>query len=256
MSNTLRSLTWAIVLSLAVLAASLASPAAAQTTYNVGSTTTGVPFTFLDVKTNSIQGAMVDVIKAIAKDAGFTVNVQAIPFSALIPSLTTNKIDIISAAMYITPTRKEVIDFSDPVYTYGEGLVVVIKDPKEYKTLDDLKGEVVGAQVGTAYVDALQKSGVFKEVRVYDSIADILRDVNVGRLKAGFGDYPIVAYQLAQGTYPEVRLVKSYKPQVVGSIGIGVRKTDKELLAKINKSLAKLKADGTTDRILADWKLK
>jgi len=156
--------------------------------------------------------------------------------------------------MYITPARKEIIDFSDPVYTYGEGLVV--KDPKEHKTLDDLKGEVVGAQVGTAYVDAFQKSGVFKEVRVYDSIAGILRDVNVGRLKAGFGDYPIVAYQLAQGTYPEVRLVKSYKPQVVGSIGIGVRKTDKDLLAKINKSLAKLKALGTTDRILADWKLR
>ena len=255
MSDTRRGLTGAIVLSVTVLAAGLASPAPAQTTYNVGSTTTGVPFTFLDVKTNSIQGVMVDVIKVIAKDAGFAVNVRAIPVSALIPSLTTNKIDLISAAMHITPARKEVIDFSDPVYTYGEGLVVV-KDPKEYKTLDDLKGEVVGAQVGTAYIDALQKSGVFKEVRAYDSIADILRDVNVGRLKAGFGDYPIVAYQLAQGTYPEVRLAKIYKPQVVGSIGIGVRKTDKELLAKINKSLAKLKADGTTDRILADWKLK
>ena len=26
--------------------------------------------------------------------------------------------------MFITPPRKEVIDFSDPVYTYGEGLIV------------------------------------------------------------------------------------------------------------------------------------
>jgi polar amino acid transport system substrate-binding protein len=84
----------------------------------------------------------------------------------------------------------------------------------------------------------------------------MLRDVNAGSLKAGFGDYPIVAYHLAQGTYPEVHLVRSYKPKFVRSIGIGVRKTDKELLAKINKSLAKLKADGTTDRILADWKIK
>ena len=256
MPDALRGLTRVIALSVTVLAAGLASPAPAQTTYNVGSTTTGVPFTFLDVKANSIQGVMVDVITAIAKDAGFTVNVQAISFSALIPWLTTNKIDLIAAAMYITPAGKEVIDFSDPVYTYGEGLVVVKDHPNEYKTLDDLRGEVVGAQVGTAYVDAFQKSGVFKEVRVYDSIADLLRDVNVGRLKAGFGDYPIVAYQLAQGAYPEVRLVKRYKPQAVGSIGIGVRKTDKELLAKINKSLAKLKALGTTDRILADWKLK
>ena len=45
---------------------------------------------------------MVDLITAIGEDAGFKVNVQATPFSALIPSLTSNKIDIISAAMLIT----------------------------------------------------------------------------------------------------------------------------------------------------------
>jgi polar amino acid transport system substrate-binding protein len=253
MSEPSGSLTLAVVLSATVLSASLASPAPAQTIYNIGSTTTGEPLTFLDVKTNSIQGIMVDVIKAIAKDAGFAVDVHAIPFGALISSLTSNKIDLIATAMSITPARKEIIDFSDPVYAYSESLVV--RDLKKYKTLDDLKGEVVGAQIDSGYTDALQKSGLFKEVREY-AITDMLRDVNAGSLKAGFGDYPIVAYHLAQGTYPEVHLVRSYKPKFVRSIGIGVRKTDKELLAKINKSLAKLKADGTTDRILADWKIK
>lgn len=256
MSHAISKLTRTIALTAAIVAAGVAGQASAQTSYNVGSTPTGVPFTFLDVKSNSIQGVMVDVIKAIAKDAGFTVNVQATPFSALIPSLTGNKIDIISAAMYITPPRKEVIDFSEPVYSYGEGLVVAAKDTKDYRSWDELKGEVVGAQVGTAYVDALQKAGVFKEVKVYDSIADILRDINVGRLKGGFGDYPIMAHQLGQGNYPETRLVKSYKAALVGSIGLGVRKGDKELLARINTSLAKLKADGTIDKILTDWKLK
>ena len=74
----------------AVLAFAFAGVSTAQVpTYNVGSTPTGVPFTFLDVKTNTIQGAMVDLITAIGEDAGFKVNVQATPFSALIPSLTS-----------------------------------------------------------------------------------------------------------------------------------------------------------------------
>ena len=47
-----------------------------------------------------------------------------------------------------------------------------------------------------------------------------------------------------------MRLVKSFKPTVVGSVGIGVRKSDAELLAKIDASLAKLKADGTLEKIL------
>ena len=46
------------------------APASAQQVLKVGSTPTGVPFTFLDTKTNSIQGIMVDLITEVGKDAG------------------------------------------------------------------------------------------------------------------------------------------------------------------------------------------
>src|ERR1700681_3829636 len=237
-----------------VLAAAV--PASAQQVLKVGSTPTGVPFTFLDTKTNSIQGVMVDLITEVGKDAGFQVQIEPMQFSTLIPSLTSNKIDIISAAMFATAARKEVIDFSDPVYTYGEGLLVPKTDNKNYAAPEDLKGEVVGAQVGTAFVDALKKTGLFGEVKVYDTIPDILRDVNAGRLKAGFADFPILAYNLKQGGFGDARLVDSYKPATVGTVAIGVRKSDTELLGKINASLAKLKANGTVDKILDKWGLK
>jgi polar amino acid transport system substrate-binding protein len=238
------------------LAFAAAAPGSAQQVLKVGSTPTGVPFTFLDTKTNSIQGVMVDLITEVGKDAGFQVQVEPMQFSTLIPSLTSNKIDIISAAMFATASRKEVIDFSDAVYTYGEGLLVPNADKKDYAALEDLKGEVVGAQVGTAFVDALKKTGLFGEVKVYDTIPDILRDVNTGRLKAGFADYPILAYNLRQGNFPETRLVDSYKPTIVGTVAIGVRKGDQDLLKRINTSLAKLKANGDVDKILDKWGLK
>jgi polar amino acid transport system substrate-binding protein len=243
-------------LAVAALCAGLSSVSHAQQVVRVGSTPTGVPFTFLDTKTNQISGIMVDLIKDVGKDQGFSVEITPMTFSTLIASLQANKIDVIAAAMYITPTRQEVVDFSDPIYTYGEGLFVSAKDPKDYKTFEDLKGEVVGAQLGTAYVKPLQDSGQFKEVKVYDSIPDIIRDVNVGRIKAGFADYPIVAYQIAQGGYPETRLVKNYKSTLTGSVGIAVRKGDKVMLDKVNAALRKFKNDGTVDKILANWGLK
>ena len=245
-----------LVLAAVAALALAATSASAQQVLKVGSTPTGVPFTFLDTKANSIQGVMVDLITEIGKDAGFQVQIEPMQFSTLIASLTSNKIDIISAAMFVTPARKEVIDFSEPVYTYGEGLLVPRTDKKDYAKLEDLKGEVVGAQVGTAFVDALKKTGLFSDVKVYDTIPDILRDVHTGRLKAGFGDYPILAYNLKQGGFPESRLVESYKPTIIGSVGIGVRKSDQELLKKINASLAKLKQNGTVDKILDKWGLK
>ena len=221
----------------------------------VGSTPTGIPFTFLDTKTNTIEGVMVDLIKEVAKHAGFKVDVEGMQFSTLIPSLTANKIDIIAAAMYITPQRKEVIDFSGPVYTYGEGLIVPKSDSKDYKAFADLKGEAVGAQKGTAFVEPLQKSGLFSDVKIYDTIPAILADVNTGRLKAGFADKPILAYNIKQGMFPEVRLVNSYDSTITGSVGIGVRKSDPDLLAKINTALDQITRDGRLKKILEKWGL-
>jgi polar amino acid transport system substrate-binding protein len=239
-----------------VIGIGLSGAGVAQQVVRVASTPTGVPFTFLDTKTNQISGIMVDLMKAIGKDQGFTVEVTPMTFSTLIAALQAGKADVIAAAMYITPTRQEVVDFSDPIYTYGEGLFVAAKDGKDYKTMEDLKGETVGVQIGTAYVKPLTDSGYYKEIKVYDTIPDIIRDVNVGRIKAGFADYPIVAYQIAQGGYPETRLAKNYKPVLAGSVGIAVKKGDKAMLDKINASLRKFKGDGTIDKILATWGLK
>ena len=42
---------------------------------------------------------------------------------------------------------------------------------------------------------------------------------------------------------------------IVGSIGIAVRKDEPELLAKINASLEKMRADGRLQAILTKWGL-
>lgn len=242
-----------IALGLCIAGSTSMAVAQAPTSYNVGATATGIPFTFLDIKTNTIQGMMVDTVQAVAQAGGFSVNVQQTVFAALIPSLTSNKIDIISAAMLKTPARQQVVDFSDPVYSYGEGLIVKADDPKAYTSLDDLKGEVVGAQVGTVFIDMLQKKGIFKEVRSYDSVADMMRDLALGRIKAGLGDQPIIAYQIRQATFQGVKLAEGYKSTNVGDVCLVVRKGETDTLNRINKAIATIKANGTLAQIVKKW---
>lgn len=252
MSPYLRALTKAAALTLTLSAAC----SAMADTYRVGATATGIPFTFLDIKSNSIQGMMVDSAQAVAKAGGFDVEIQQSTFSALIPSLTTSKIDVISAAMLRTPEREKIVQYSDPVFTYGEGLIVNEEDQTAYSTMDDLKGEIVGAQVGTVFLDRLKARGIFKEVRGYDSISDLMRDVALGRIKAGFADRPILAYQHANGSLKKVRLVDSYKPAIMGDVCLIVRKGDAELLDKVNKGIAAVKADGELAGIIKKWNLE
>lgn len=249
--NVLKSLAIALSMACGVAAA---SPAWAQT-LKVGSTPTSVPFSFLDPKTNTVNGLMIDIVTEVAKEAGYEVEITPIIFASLIPSLTSNKIDVIAAAMFATDARREVINFTDTVYGYGEGLFVPKDDTRDYVSFEDLKGQVVGGQIGTTYISALQATGLFAEVKPYETIPDMIRDVNTGRIKAGFADYPIVAHNLAQGRFPNTRLVESYKPSLHGSIGIGLRKNDTELLEKFNAAIAKLKAAGRFDEIVKKWGL-
>ena len=249
------SLTRRAALALAA-AACLATPALAEgETYKVGSTPTGVPFTFLNMQTGEIDGVMVDIMKAIGAAEGFTPQVEATQWSALIPSLTSQKIDIIAAAMYATEERAKVVAFSDPVYTYGEALVVKEDNPAVYKTWDDLAGKPIGAEVGTAYLNALEASGKFSDIKVYDTLQDMVRDVSLGRIEAGFGDAPLVAYQIAQGN-TGVRLVPEYETQVPGSVAIAVRQDDTDLLATINAGLAKIKDSGELAAIIDKWNIE
>lgn len=238
---------------LCVTAGMLATTAHAKT-LRFGATSTGIPFTFLDVKTNTIEGMMVDTAEAVAKAAGYDAEIQQTVFAALIPSLTSNKLDVISAAMIKTAEREKVVDFTDPVYeTYGDGLLVRTNEANEYKSLDDLKGKIVGAQAGTTYYNLLMKKGYFKEIRTYDSIADMARDLALGRIDAGVGDKPIMAYQIQQGTLKDVKLVQDYKQEAVGSICLVVRKGDDELRKTLNEAIAKIKASGELDKIIAKW---
>lgn len=237
------------------LALTITAPASAQTVLKVGSTPTGSPFTFLDTKTNTIDGVMADIVKAVGKEAGFGVQIEAMQFSTLISSLTTKRIDLISAAMFITPVRLEVVDFSQPIYSYGEGVVVPLTDKTGYVAMADLKGKRVGVQVGTAFVDPLQKSGLFTEVKLYDTTADLMRDANAGRIDAGFLDSPIAAFAISRGLFPNLRMATTFKPTMVNSIGIATRKGDTETMGKVNAALTKLKADGTIDGILKKWGL-
>lgn len=238
-----------------LLAVCALNGAQAQTVVRVGSTPSGSPFTFLDTKTNTIQGVMVDIVRAVGKQAGFEVQIEPMAFSALIGSLTSKRIDLVSAAMFITPARQEVVAFSEPIYRYGEGVMVQKSDPAAYTSFADMKGMTVGVQIGTAFVEPVQKSGVFKEVKLYDNPQDMMRDANANRIQAGFMDFPIAAYILTQGNYPNLRMATQYKPTVMGSLGLAARKDDPELLARVNKALAALQANGEIDAILKKWGL-
>ena len=219
----------------------------------IGATATGAPFSFAGEDGRTLTGAMVDIGSAVATAAGFAYSIEATPFAALIPSLTTGKIDVIAAAMLRTPEREEVVAFTDPVYVYGGGIVVKSADAASYTKLEDLRGKRVAVQIGTRFVDQLTTAGV-TGAKTYDALADCLRDLVNGRVDAVYGDAPILIHQIGAGNAPGVRMIDSFTPPAMEEVCLVIRKNEPELLAKLNAAIAHLKT-GEIQQIVTKWGL-
>lgn len=216
----------------------------------VGSSPTGVPFSYVDPATNELTGAMIDIARSVLREIGLMGDYRAAPFAALIPSLTTGRIDMIAAAMQRTPDREKIVDFSAPVFSYGGGLVVRREDRGAYPALSDLRDKRVGAQVGTRFVDQLRSAGVGR-IKTYDGLGEIVRDLANGRIDAGYGDDPILRYQLRVGPQRPVRMADDFTPPVKEDLCLIVEKGN-SLLARLNDAIARLRKDEIPE-ILRRW---
>ena len=231
----------------------LVAPASGQQVLKVG---TGVaPFGFVDAKTNTPAGFSVEVMTAIAKDQGMQIQFVVMPvFGEMLPALVAKQIDINATSTTITPERRAMgVEFSEPYARWTEGLIVAKADQTPYKLVDELKGEVVAASVGTIYLAGLKSKTGFKEVRTIANAAQAVLAIGKNEIRGYLTASPLLAHMHKAGQLDDVRLVDTYVPAYPSIGGIAVRKEDTELLGKINAGLAKLKADGTLKAIADKW---
>jgi polar amino acid transport system substrate-binding protein len=215
------------------------------------------PWAIHDSDSNAFSGLYVDLINAIAKDAGLPqVQYQVMVFADLIPAVINGKIDVIATNMAITPERKQQVDFSKPIYNApAEAVVVLESDKAAYRTLADLKGLPVGAQKGSIQLALLQRTGGFSEIKVYDTIKDAWMAVASGSVKAALTPGTVTMYATKQGQLPNLRIVSPYESSPSPQQGIAVKKGNSALLGKINDSLAKLETSGTVKAIFSKYGL-
>ncbi len=81
----------------------------------------GLPFTV--IQNGTLVGFDIELSSRFAAYLGKTFEPADLQFGALIASISTNKIDMITASMMITEEREKQIDFSDPYYISGVSII-------------------------------------------------------------------------------------------------------------------------------------
>jgi polar amino acid transport system substrate-binding protein len=242
----------AIAVGLAACSSSSPSGSGTQRTLIVG-TSNDAPFAFHDAGATTLKGIDGQMIEAIAKRKGWKIQIYDTDFSTLIPALQAKKIDVVADAMYITDTRKKVVNFTNPWYSEGEG-IVTRGDTSGISGAADLKGKVVGAQTGTVYLDYAKTLGA-SNLRIFDSQAALLQALQNKQVDAVVTDSAVAGYAIAKDPKSGLKLLLPNPPHFPGTIGAAVRKEDTALLADLNDGLAVLKASGEDLTILKQFGL-
>ncbi|MFM2476124.1 transporter substrate-binding domain-containing protein [Celerinatantimonas sp. MCCC 1A17872] len=192
-------------------------------------------------------GFDIDLAKALEAKMQRKFEYTDMDFKALVPSILANRQDIVLSAIYITPARKKVVDFTTPYFSAG--LVALVNNDGNVHSLSDLDGKTVAVQVGTksvVYMKTHFPKVKLMEVETNESMFNALQSKRAQAVVTG---------RPAALTYAR----KTGKSHVLNEMithenyGIAVSKNKPELKAALDKAIKEVKADGTYNKLMKKW---
>lgn len=244
-----------IVTAVLLLGMSLGSAEAAETTLEkikragkmvVGNSGVYPPFGFKEG--GELVGFDVDVAHLIGKRLGAKPEFVVIEFKGIIPSLKSGRVDLLITGMTYTEDRAKEISFSDPYYDTAMAIAVK-KGKAAIQSKADLRGWVVGAEMGTTGEREARSVEGVKEVKTYDTPMLAMRDLEIGRLDAVISTLPPLQYLIFKN-FSGLDIGATYNK---GFVGINTRKEDADLLAAINAALRDIKQSGEVAALNKKW---
>ncbi|MEO1620773.1 MAG: transporter substrate-binding domain-containing protein, partial [Cyanobacteria bacterium J06632_3] len=160
----------------------------------VGTAADYIPFEYRspDTEADEIIGFDIDIANYIARQLGFELQWQDIPFDQLLPSVSSGELDFAIAAITPTIERAQTLEFSEPYYESRHALISRRSDP--VRTLTDINGKRVIVQSGSVQESLLlQRVGLDIEVTSVGTLNEI-----VSAIREGMADTAIVEELVAE----------------------------------------------------------
>lgn len=197
---------------------------------------------------DAVVGIDAEIAKAIADELGMELEIEDIAFDSIIPEIVSGKADMGLAGMTVTEDRMQSVDFSN-TYAKASQKIIVTED-SEIASPDDLKGVIVGVQLGTTgdiYVSDLEADGT--TVERYSKGFEAVQALSQGKI-----DAVVIDGEPAKTFVAETQGLKILDESFTDEeYAIAVKKGNTELLEKINGALKTLKDNGTLDEIVAKY---
>lgn len=197
---------------------------------------------------DTIVGFDIEIAKAIANDLGVELEIKDMKFDGLLAALVADKIDFIVAGMVPTEERAQSVDFTKKYYQAEQSVLIRAEDADKFKTKEDFKGAVVGAQKATVQ-EEIANSIEGAKVKGISKITDLVLELDNKKIDA------IVLVNPVATAYAKSN-PKLYVPEVsFGSeegVAAAINKGNEELVNAINETLDKLISEGKIDEFISE----
>jgi polar amino acid transport system substrate-binding protein len=211
-----------------------------------------VPFEMTDKKGNFI-GFDMDYGRQLAKVMGVKFVPVNTAWDGIIPSLMTDKFDIIMGGMTITQERNLKVNFADPYIVVGQTILLNKKlegKVTSYKDLNDPK-YILTSRQGTTGEQAIKKYIPKATYKGFESEAEAGLEVINGKADALVYDLPFCGFLYSsQGKGKTVFLDK---PFTFEPLAWAINQGDPDFLNFLNNFLRQSKGDGFYDRVYNKW---
>lgn len=202
------------------------------------------PFEYQDENGNW-TGFDMDLMTAIAKRYGLTLEVTKQPFDGIWLAPAAGTCDIVASSITITEERAQNAAFSEPYFDADQSLLVRSEDAATYIDLASLAGKTIAVQTGTTGEAYAKENAGDAKVQSFDDAAAMFAALEGKQVDAVLQDLPINAF----------RAVKQGNTQVTATFptdekyGFAMAKDNVDLLDAVNESLNEFRAGGVYDEI-------
>jgi polar amino acid transport system substrate-binding protein len=221
-----------------------------------GGTAEGSDWEFND-PTNG-EGFESAVAYAVAEKLGFQkgeVNWVVVPFNqSFRPGEKSFDFDINQIS--VTAERDRAVDFSDSYYDVNQALVGRLGTPvADATSVEDLKGNRLGAQVGTTSLAFIQdKIQPDQEPRVYDTSNDVVSAFNGEQIDGIVVDLPTAFFLVDSEEVKNGKVVGQFPAAEGEQEHFGMLFEEGNPLRDcVNRALTELRDEGTLEEIQQQW---
>jgi len=207
------------------------------------------PFAAPDPKTREMVGFDVDLCNALAKHLGLAAKVTPLSVEARVPEVKMGRVDITVANLAYTLGRAEQIQFSDPYYLAKEMLAVKASDAATGKA--DYKGKRLASTKGSTSELSIKMNG--SEPVTFQDTGSAYMAVQQNKALGMVANTMTITKLVNQSKSEGVALKMIAEPMALQPIGVGMKKDEPALLAKINATLLEMDKAGEINQLWDKW---